>query len=1026
MPALLSRGGCLRAAAGALALGAAVNPAGAAGRSAIRFNHWGSEHGLSHNSVYSLAQDRRGFLWVGTVDGLNRFDGYEFRVWRSRPGDVGALRHHVIRALLVDREDTLWVGTDEGLDRFDWQREVFTPVVLRPGGAAAPRTVQVLLEDQVGRVWAGMDRGLFVRAGPGAPFAAVQLPGEMGRPPEILGLREDHQGRIWVLTYHPSGPARLVRLTATFEADRVIDILSGAGTAVGALGIDRRGRFWLDPQGPLERATEDAQTLSAPGGVEPRLFAFAEDGEEGAWLGTSDGLFRWTPTGRQEVALGSERATWLDRTVRALYRDRAGALWIGTYAGLYRYDPFAKPFVHWRHDRADSNSLSNDAVSAIVEDGAGALWVGTFGGGLNRIEPGSGAVRRFRHVAADPASLPSDVIWSLLEGSEGRLWIATEAGLGSLDRRTLQVRRHPLPYPADALGDWRRLTYLAAGAEGRLWIASHPGLYSFDPRSAATQHYEFGGEEAGPNRDNIDSILPEPDGSLWLGTARAGLIRFWPKTGQSRRYRLAVNGNAALPGEGIWTIHRDGLGRLWLGTGAGLSRFDPVREELRHFGIADGLPGSLVYGILEDATGRLWLGTNRGLATFDDRREPGQKFRVYDLADGIGSMEFNRHSTAVGRDGRFYFGGVRGLTEFVPDRIRDDPVPPPVVLTGIESSRREGLVRHRPEGLERLVLSHRDDALALTFAALHFASPERNQYAYRLEGFDADWVTAGTRRFARYTNLPAGSYVFRVRAANPDGLWSDRGVALPVVVTPPFWETWWFRAAAVAALAALAMAVYRYRVARLLELERLRLRIAGDLHDDLSSDLAAIAMVTDLLRRKPQLGDEERGQLRELRDKALRMVEAVRDTVWYVNPEHDSVPAMVRRMRRVAEELLGETPYSFEAEVSQQAGLAMGVRRPVFLVFKELVHNVVRHALAKSVKIEVRAAHGWLSLRVADDGVGFDPQAPAGGEGTHGLASIRRRAEQMGGRLEIESAPGRGTSVRLTVEMARTRDGATA
>src|SRR5690606_8262588 len=290
--------------------------------------------------------------------------------------------------------------------------------------------------------------------------------------------------------------------------------------------------------------------------------------------------------------------------------------------------------------------------------------------------------------------------------------------------------------------------------------------------------------------------------------------------------------------------HRDAAGALWLGTGTGLTRYDPAAGAFTHYLKRDGLPGSVVYSILEDGRQRLWLGTNLGLACFDPRLPAGRAFRTFDAGAGTGNPEYNRQAAFRNGRGSFFFGGMGGLTVFDPDKIHDNPVVPPVVLVDVQKANREGTASVNPFGLGHLRLSSRDYSLSFTFAALAYAHPPKNRYAYRLEGFDAGWVDAGTGRVARYTNLPAGDYVFRVRGSNNDGVWNEAGLALRLTVLPPFWETAWFRLLVAAAVAGLLGAAYRYRVQRLLEVERLRLRIASDLHDDFSSDLTGIALLT--------------------------------------------------------------------------------------------------------------------------------------------------------------------------------------
>jgi signal transduction histidine kinase len=447
----------------------------------------------------------------------------------------------------------------------------------------------------------------------------------------------------------------------------------------------------------------------------------------------------------------------------------------------------------------------------------------------------------------------------------------------------------------------------------------------------------------------------------------------------------------------------------------------PTTGALTAFTTHDGLPGSAVYSVLEDGRGRLWLGTNQGLSCFDRHLPAAQRFRNYTVSDGLGSTEFNRHAAVLRADGSMVFGGMNGLTLFHPDRVRDNPYVPPVHLTRIEVASRDGVRGLQPEAVSELQLWPRDKTFGFEFAALNYTAPERNRYAYRLDGFDADWVHAGTRRSCQYTNIPPGSYVFRVKGSNNDGVWNEQGASLPVVVHPAFWQTWWFRALVAAIVAALVWAGYRYRALRRLEMQRLRLRIAGDLHDDVSSDLSGIAMVADMVQGKTYLEEAERRDLVEVRDTALNMVDGVRDIVWYIDPEHDSLESMVIRMRTVAATLLRGIGFDLVTDLpGRSIAVPMAVRRDLYLIFKEALHNVVRHAGAERVVIELAIAGGRLRLRISDDGCGFDVETAKGG---HGLRSMRRRAAEIGAELHLDSVKGSGTELRLEVDLARSRDG---
>ena len=996
---------------------------GAAPPADWRLQRWTSEDGLAHNSVYALVQDRQGFLWIGTVDGLDRFDGYDFVHYRHDPTDPESLGNQVVRALLEDRDGRLWVGTDDGIGRLDRARDRFVSYVLAAGEARS-KVVWCLFQDRAGRVWAGSDQGLFRYDGERDRFTEQPLAGRDGA--TIVGtVGEDAAGRLWVLSANSEGWYAALHPFADDGSPAAPYPVADQRLPVQSFLFDGAGRLWLGPEGPALVDHERRQIVEPRSSPRPAtVTSYFTDRAGGIWFGTEgSGVFvrrADEPALRQYwIARG---AGWLENAVRAVYEDRVGAIWLGTYAGLARYDPAAKPFACLRHDDSDPGSLSSSAVSALWEEPGGAVWVGTFGGGLDRLDGARRTITHHRSRAGNRQRLRNDVVWAVRGDEQGRVWVATDDGLCRLDPTSGRFDWLDLPGVSPRYG---KLLALAGDESGRLWIGGPNGVHAIDRQVPEIAHYPLREAGADPMTSWVDSLLPDGQGGVWLGSGFGGLrLRHLAGAppGRVAEYPLRAASGKAPAAEGVWMIHRDPGGRLWAATGMGLSRLDAQSGEVVQYFQRDGLPTAIVYGILEDDLGRLWLSTGGGLSLYDERLPAGKRFRNFDRRDGLCGNEFNRGAALRSRGGEFLFGGVDGLTVFDPLAIHDDASVPPVVLTSVEVAARAGARTVNPHGLESLRLSWRDSSFAFGFAALSFGHAEKNRYAYRLEGLDPAWVEAGGRRYARYTNVAPGSYVFRVRGTNPDGVWNEEGVRLAIEVTPPFWQRAWFRALAAAWAAAMLYAVYRLRVRRLLALERLRLRIAGDLHDDLASELAGIAMATDLVARRAKLEAAERAELVGLRDKALGLVEAVRDTVWAVNPEHDSAEALVRRMRRVAAELLADVPHTLEVRLhTGSAALDMATRRGLFLIFKELVHNAARHARATRVEIELAQQGRDVSLRVADDGLGFDPGTASGGEG---LDSLRRRARGLGATLDIDSRKGQGTKVTVRLRLARSRDGA--
>jgi signal transduction histidine kinase/ligand-binding sensor domain-containing protein len=981
-----------------------------------RFERLEADTGPSHNSVYAVTQDSAGFLWLGTQDGLDRWDGYAFRIWRNDPTDPDSLAANRVDSLFEDSRGRLWIGTAAGLDRFDRRAD-------RPGGRFVHYPLEGvggklswiwrILETSDGTVWLATSIGLFRldESSDTWTYVALSRP-EPGHP--VWYLAEGPESALWALepTMRWEGPAMRSLHILSVE-DSSVDApypllwkLEGSGEPHsysleghwGDFAFDEKGRLWMSASGPATIDEVSRTVVTHGANTAPSR---ARDG--GLWLPDPVGdLYRLAPGGDATERVGHVGRAMLDSTIRDLHQDHSGIVWVGTLAGLYRWDPAAKPFGHIGADPDNPRGLREAAIASLYEDGTGNLWVGTYGGGLHRRAPDGGFVR-YPIAPEDPRGLPGGEAWVILEYA-GRIWIGSNQHVCSVRDEAFDCVAAP---------DSANVQAMVAGPRGGIWMRTGVGLARLDPANGSLEAVAVPGVEAGGGA--VVQLLPDRKGGLWIA----------PWSGPIRRFDFATRQFTAFPrihADGweangvVFDLYQDDDGILWLGTVDGLSRLDPEDGVFRTF--SKGLLGANVFSVLEDDAGLLWLGTNRGLARFDPESET---FRVFGRQDGVLNTEFNRKARLRAADGTFYFGGLSGITVFRPEEIRDNPYMPPVVLTEIDVLSRDGTRGVPPAGLDRLVLGYREDTLAFEFSALSFAQPRGNRYRYILDGLDRDWVEAGDRRFARYVHVPPGKYEFRVQAASHDGVWNREGVRLPIAISPPFWETLWFRALLAATLAAAVYGLYRYRLARLLAVERLRTRIAGDLHDQLSSDLSGIALASDMVSRRSDLPEDDRSRLHVARDTALASVEALRDIVWYVNPQQDSLEALGARMRTTAQRMVPDLDVDLHIAVTDSA-LPMELRRQIFLTYKELLHNIVRHADAASVVVRLVQRDRAVELVVADDGVGFDPlDRDAGASTGTGLASARQRAARLRGELEIASRPGGGTRVTLRAPLPRTR-----
>lgn len=1004
----------------------------------VIFERISTAQGLSMYAVTSIIQDRQGFLWIGTQDGLNRYDGYHFTVFRHHPEDSTTLSDSYVNpdALYEDREGRLWIGTRGGLNRRDPATGAFKQYRHDPGNSQSLSHDNVLsiYQTRAGVLWVGTEHGLnrydpksdrFIRY-LHAPDDSSSLSGNA-----VTALHEDAAGTLWVGTTRglnalvPSSPdapdAHFARYTHDAPVARRVphdNIYSLHADRAGILWVGTwgGGLFQLIPEtGQVKQYAHDPDDpKSLPADIVVTLY---EDRAGTLWVGTwGGGLGRLDPaTGRfTRFVTDPENPQSLSHNqVSSIFEDHTGVLWIGTWDGLNKA-LLSRQFTSYTYQPGSLTGLSHPRVSEIYEDTQGALWIGTTGGGLNKLDRRTGTITHYLHAPSDPSSLSYNDVTSVWEDHAGTLWVATlGGGLNRMNRETgtFTHYRHASDNFSSLSDD--RLYTVYEDTQGVLWIGTVVnGLDRFDRARGRFIHYRHDPQDANSLSHNIVwPIYEDRTGALWIGTIGGGLNRFDRATQTFTRYQYDPDDASSLSSDKILSIHEDSQGTLWVGTmGGGLNRFDRQTERFFHYTEREGLAHNNATCMLTDDAGHLWVSTTGGLSRFDPDTE---RFTNYDASDGLPGIIFYTGACYKTRDGELIFGSDQGVVAFRPDSLQSKRPPPPVVFTGFELFNEPARLDSAVSSVKQIRLPYDQNFIAFHFAALDFARPAANEYAYMLEGLDAEWIFARDRRYASYPNLSPGHYTFRVKAANSDGVWNEVGASLDLIITPPYWQTWWFRLLVAASLAGVLFAAYRYRVRQLLELERTRQRIAHDLHDDIGSKMSSIALRLEMVGRSGRLASEDEDLVRNVVTTSRQLVRDLRDTVWLVKTENDHLPGLVERMREAARQMLPDRPYHFEApEALPPVLLKMELRRHLFLIYKEALHNAVRHAQASQLTIHVAYKEGHLSFSVVDDGTGFDHDNVRSG---HGLRTLQARARQTGGTLVIDSCPGRGTAVRFSV-----------
>ena len=817
----------------------ALTSLGQAAPLSLRFEHLGVEQGLTQESVTRVLQDRQGYIWVGTQAGLNRYDGYRITVFKNDPGNAYSLQDSYIQALHEDAGGRLWVGSKGGLDRYDPAVRGFVHQPLKAG----TMSVTHIIGDGKDGLWLTTSDGLLhldIASGEVQTLRHAPADPDSISDDRVNTVALDRAGNLWVgtaagLELLPAGAEKFVHLSAQSPAS--------LANHITALSIDAAGKVWAGAKSGLQVWRLDG---TAPRRVTPaevsalegiRVNALLHDSDGTLWVATQDDGLKRLDAGSR--AFYSYRSTSLNRhglgdnQVTALYQDRTGTLWVGNwFSGLDWVDLTGGGFERYGDASGVLPALGAGKVRAITGAGGDKLWLG-LADGLARLDVKTRAVEMWRRDERDPASLPGDMLITLATDRQGRLWVGSSNGLARRDPDSGRFTRVPLDDDPNALSIQRLLVDRA----GVIWVGTRIGLHRVDPHTDAVTTYRA--DPANPDGigGRVYALLEDRQGILWIGTEN-GLNRFDRARGTLRRYRHDPKQPGSLSHKRVPFLFEDRNGVLWVGTAAGLCQALPQPDgglRFRFHPQQNGAPSDPIGAILADDSGRLWISSTAGIAAFNPATGA---FKRYTPRDGLIDGSYFIGSAHKGADGTLYFGGLAGMTAFDPARIRDNARPPQVAITDFfifnqsivaGAPRPDVLAKGTLADVGTLTLSHRDVMFSIEFAALHFADPQRNRYAYQLEGFDPQWVTTDAdKRFATYTNLDPGRYVFRVRAANKDGVWSAQPAQLELIITPPVWKMWWFRLALAALVLGAAYLLFRVRIRMLMrQKQALEVEVAG-------------------------------------------------------------------------------------------------------------------------------------------------------------------------------------------------------
>ncbi|GAB2536064.1 hybrid sensor histidine kinase/response regulator [Spirosoma aerophilum] len=798
-----------------------------------RFSYLTTNQGLSQNNVTCILQDRRGFMWFGTQDGLNRFDGYTYTLYRHDPKKATSLSNSYIHTIFEDKQGQLWVGTDDGgLSLFDRNTETFTNYQHIQGvnNSLSHNKVMAIVQDTQGYLWVGTAGGGLDRFDPRQrTFTHFRhesnQPGSLSHN-KISSVVIDRTGVMWIGTdggglnqfdparrifihyqHNPTNPHSLSnnRITTTFE--------------------DSRGRFWVGTEGGglnrFDRKTgfftrfqqESDQSAQL---THNNVMVLAEDKTHRLWIGTRNGgiillnadsslaYYTYSEIPNQGLNNGS---------IYSMYQDRVGAMWIGTYSGgVNKVDAAPLKFTLFQRNRVGSTNLTHNNILTVREDHRGDLWLGTDGGGISVLKKGQSVFTPYQDNSRNASSFSRNYVLAIYEDADRQIWTGNyKGGLRRFNRATNTFEQK-------GKFDHQSISAILEDKRGILWLGTfEDGLIRYDKHSGAFKRYQANSLQPGQlNYPTITTLWEDPFGNIWIGTEGGGVNVLNPAKETFTQFVHERQNDKSLSNNLVNAFCAGRDGQLWIGTNGGLNCFDPKKQTFKVYRQQDGLSNEVIQGILEDEKGTLWLSTNKGLIAFNPKTH---SIRSFDTSDGLQGSTFNRSSCFKSQNGYLFFGGLSGLNSFHPDSLRYNQFIPPVYITDFQIFNKPVNVQDEQSPLVKsiietryLPLSYKQSVLSFGFAALNYTFSRKNQYAYKLEGFDKDWIKAETKRTATYTNLDPGDYVFRVKASNNDGVWNETGTYLKLHIIPPFWQTWWFRALVILACSWSVFMIFRLRV----------------------------------------------------------------------------------------------------------------------------------------------------------------------------------------------------------------------
>ncbi|MFZ1520315.1 MAG: two-component regulator propeller domain-containing protein [Ignavibacteriaceae bacterium] len=1055
----------------------------------INFERISIEQGLSQSTVHSIIQDKQGFIWIATEDGLNRYDGYNFSIYRNDRDDLTSIVNNQIRVLLQDKKGTIWAGTGEGLSALSLiydakdgkNKEGFFNFIKKENDTTSlsDNNIRCLYEDKFGVIWIGTTNGLnrietqtstssdenylskikFSNNSFTKSFSALTS-AEF-----ISSITEDGNGNLWfgtmgngLIVYNRKSKSVINYKKNTNDPNSL------GSNYIIKLYTDLAGRVWIGTYGGgLNRFDHQTKKFvkyisnpDNPNSIsENKIYDIVDDNNGNLWIGTfSGGLNKLDPKLDKFINYKNNKQNSLSLSndfIRCLLIDRSGNLWVGTNNGINKTDLKSPKFITLKNNFWDSNSLSDNFVLSIYEAQNNKLWIGTNSG----LDIYDSQTNKFTHhkISHNNPNSNEGFVYSIIEDEQEFIWLGTFGG-GLIkcdsDGRILKQYLHDDKNNSSIIDN--RINKLYKLSNGDLVIGTVVGVCVWQKKYDNFRSYLFSSQDSTKlSGKSIEIFYRDRNDVYWIGT-ESGLVSVDPSDGNCIEYLYDENNLESISSNTITTICEDLKGNLWIGTENGLNKMDRKNNRFKVFTTKDGLPNNYINSVIDDEDGNLWIATNRGISRYSESNSEGKQFRNYFTDDGLQGLEFNINSVFKNSKGEIYFGGTNGLNKFNPSIMRDNPNQPQIAIVSFIKAGEKYLTYLELSRDEEIILTSDENIFSFEFSAFDYTNPKKNQYTYKLEGFDSDWIVNGNNRFANYTNIDPGEYTFMVKASNNDGIWNENAASLKVIIKPPIYKTWIAYSIYLILGFTVLYFIRKYEVnkrkvknelllntekeknklveiqlraekaelqTKALESEKelekqiIRSRIASDLHDEIGSNLSSITLLSSIMMNKVEENPEIKKQMLDINFAAKSSTESIRDIIWFINPTSDKLSSLFSRIKETTNFMLSGLDYKLIlCEVNQDEKINPELKRNLYLIYKETLNNIVKHSAAKNVMIDFSRNQNKLKVFIKDDGIGFDQNSIKEG---NGLKNIKARAEQISASIEIISSEKKGTAVNLEV-----------